>query len=184
MVAARRDCARGWSSRSIESLFLGKVENGIQLAGRTGADWSRCVSLFSMPIDSTGKPYPYTQEQYLEKLCDARFGLCLPGFGPKCNREIEYVCCGVVPIVTPGVDMKGYLVPPIEGVHYLTAKTPEEVAVRIKETSAEKWAAMSTAGRHWWRTYASAEGLYRLTWARIEQCRPYVNSGIPPKFVF
>ena len=183
-VAARRDCGRGWSSRSIESLFLGKVENGVQLAGRTGADWSRCVSLFSMPIDSTGKPYPYTQTQYLEKLCDARFGLCLPGFGPKCNREIEYFCCGVVPIVTPGVDMKGYLVPPIEGVHYLTAKTPAEVAVRIKETSAEKWAAMSAAGRQWWRTYASAEGLYRLTWARIEQCRPYVNSGIPPRFVF
>ena len=183
-VALRRENVRGWSSRSIESLFLGKVENGVQLAGRTGSDWSRAVSLFSMPIDSTGKPYPFTQEQYLEKLCNARFGLCLPGFGPKCNREIEYFCCGVVPIVTPGVDMKGYLVPPIEGIHYLTAKTPEEVAARIKETSAEKWAAMSAAGRQWWRTYASAEGLYRLTWARIEQCRPYVNSGIPPKFVF
>jgi hypothetical protein len=136
-----------------------------------------------MPVDMTGQAYPYTQREYLEKLCSSRFGLCLPGFGHKCNREIEYFACGCVPIVTPGVDMKGYLVPPQEGIHYLTAKTPEEVRSVIAKTSAKQWELMSLAGRSWWRTYSSAEGLFRLTWARIEQCRPYFNVGIPPNFL-
>jgi hypothetical protein len=183
-IAQRVENMRGYDSRPIASLFLGKVENGVQRAARCGADWSTCVELFSMPIDSTGAPYPFTQAQYLEKLCNARYGLCLPGFGPKCNREIEYFACGCVPIVTPGVDMKGYLVPPKEGVHYFTASTPADVRRIVETTKPEKWAVMSAAGREWWRTYASAEGFFRLTWARIEQCKPYVHVGLPSKFLF
>jgi hypothetical protein len=171
-----------YEHRPIKSIFLGKIENGVQHAHRTGADWKSAVDLFSMPIDSTGSPYPYTQEQYLEKLCNSRFGLCLPGYGPKCNREIEYFACGVVPIVTPGVDMKGYLVPPIEGVHYFTARTPEEVRIIVEKTKPDQWLRMSVAGRRWWSLYASAEGLFRLTWERIEQCRPFLTTGHMPKF--
>lgn len=178
-ITLRHMNLRGYKDRPIASLFLGKVENGIQQAARCGADWSRAVELFSMPIDSTGVAYPYSQAEYLEKLCSARFGLCLPGFGPKCNREIEYFACGCVPIVTGGVDMKGYLVPPREGVHYLRAETPADVVRLVASTSPEKWALMSTAGRAWWSAYASAEGLFRLTWARIEQCRPYLHVGLP-----
>jgi hypothetical protein len=178
-------CLRTWEERTLPSLFLGKIENGVQLAARQakdGPDWSKAVSLFSMPVDSTGAPYPYTQTQYLDLLCSARFGLCLPGFGKKCNREIEYFACGTVPIVTEGVDMTNYLVPPIAGVHYLSAKTPEDVRRIVATTTEEKWTAMSVAGRTWWRNYASAEGMFRLTWARIEQCRPYFTVGIPPVF--
>jgi hypothetical protein len=182
-IARRVTNMRGYESRSIRSLFLGKIENGVQHAARTKHDWSGCVELFSMPIDTTGAAYPFTQEQYLEKLCSARFGLCLPGYGPKCNREIEYFCCGTVPIVTPGVDMKNYLVPPVEGVHYLRAESPADVERIVRDTSPEKWATLSAAGREWWRYYASAEGLYRLTRARIEQCRPYFHVGIPTTFI-
>jgi hypothetical protein len=181
-VADRHLNLRGYAERPIASLFLGKVENGVQQAARCGTDWSRVVELFSMPIDTTGAPYPYTQAQYLEKLCMARYGLCLPGFGPKCNREIEYFACGCVPIVTGGVDMRGYLVPPREGIHYLRAETPADVVRLVATTSPEKWALMSAAGRAWWSAYASAEGLFRLTWARIEQCRPYLQVGLPAHF--
>jgi hypothetical protein len=183
-VAARGLNLRNYTDRSTTSLFLGKVENGVQRERRTAFDWSKAVELFSMPIDSTGTPYTFTQDEYLQKLCTSRFGLCLPGSGPKCNREIEYFACGCVPIITPGVDMKGYIVPPIEGVHYLVAKTPEDVQQIIKNTSQKCWAIMSEAGRDWWRSYASAEGLFRITWARIEQCRPFFNVGIPRNFIF
>jgi hypothetical protein len=175
--------ARGWRERNIASLFIGKVENGVQASRRTGADWSRAVEFFSMPIDSTGKPYPFTQTEYLEKLCSARFGLSLGGFGPKCNREIEYFCCGVVPIVTSDVDMKGYLVPLEEGKHYFTARTPEDVRRIVETTTEARWAEMSMAGRLWWRRWASAEGFFKLTAARIAQCRPYFNVGIPQRFI-
>lgn len=170
---------RGYSARTIPSLFLGKVENGVQLHNRTRHDWSKAVGLFSMPIDPTGKPYPYSQEEYLEKLCSARFGLSLPGFGQKCHREIEYFACGCVPIVTDGVDMTNFLIPPVEGVHYFRASTPEQVRKIVEETPRIQWTAMSIAGREWWRVYASAEGLFRLTFARIEQCRPFLQCGIP-----
>ena len=179
---ARHETSLSYGERKIASLFLGKVENGVQRAHRCAVDWSSAVELFSMPLDSTGAPYPYTQKGYLNKLCSARFGLCLPGFGPKCNREIEYFACGCVPIVVDGVDMKGYLVPPVEGTHYFRAKTPEDVKRIVSETSEETWTAMSAAGREWWSTYCSAEGLFRLTWARIEQCRPYFHVGIPQSF--
>jgi hypothetical protein len=182
-LARRVQNMRGYESRSIQSLFLGKIENGVQHAARTKHDWSRCVELFSMPVDSTGAAYPFTQAEYLEKLCSARYGLCLAGYGPKCNREIEYFCCGVVPIVAPDVDMKNYLVPPVEGVHYFRAESPADVERIIRGTAAEKWAAMSAAGREWWRLYASADGLFRLTRARVEQCRPYFGVGLPAKFI-
>jgi hypothetical protein len=182
-VASRGDVARDWSERNIASIFLGKVENGVQASRRTTADWSRAVELFSMPVDSTGAAYPYTQTEYLEKLCHAKFGLGLGGFGPKCNREIEYFCCGVVPIVTPDVDMKGYLVPPLEGVHYFIARTPEEVHRIIETTSSERWTQMSVAGRRWWQRWASAEGFFKLTASRIAQCIPYFNVGIPQRFI-
>lgn len=182
-IVSRSANMLGYNARKIRSLFLGKVENGVQYAHRTSHNWSTAVDLFSMPIDSMGKPYPYTQNEYLEKLCSARFGLCLPGIGGKCNREIEYFACGCVPIVTPGVDMTGYLVPPVEGIHYLVANTPEDVTRIVTETPAHVWITMSAAGRAWWQAYASAEGLFRLTWARIEQCRSYLNVGIPRYFM-
>ena len=181
-VVSECEHMRGYGARPIASIFLGKVENGIQLQRRTTVDWSASCELFSMPIDMTGQAYPFSPREYLDKLCSSRFGLCLPGFGSKCNREIEYFACGVVPIVTPGVDMKHYLVPPRRGVHYLVADTPADVLRIVNTTTEEMWAAMSAAGHEWWRSYASAEGLFRLTWARIEQCRPYLDVGIPRQF--
>jgi hypothetical protein len=78
--------------------------------------------------------------------------------------------------------MKHYLIPPNEGVHYFVAKTIADVQRIIQSTSAETWMEMSLAGREWWRAIASAEGFFRLTWARIEQCRPYLQVGIPQTF--
>jgi hypothetical protein len=158
-----------YEKRKTDSLFIGRIENGVQNEKRTAQDWSKSVTLFHMPIDSTGGPYKYSQTQYLQELANARFGLSLPGFGPKCNREIEYFAMGTVPIVTPGVDMSHYKVPPLEKVHYFRAASPEQVKHIVESTSSEKWAEMSIAGRAWWRKYASAEGLFRLTWGIINE---------------
>ena len=128
-----------------------------------------------MPIDSTGGPYKYNQEEYLDMLTNSRYGLCLPGYGPKCNREIEYFAAGTVPIVTPGVDMKHYAAQPKLGTHYFIAQTPEEVKHIIATTSQDKWTEMSIAGRAWWRRYASAEGLFRLTWGSILEAQDTLN---------
>ena len=116
-----------YSNRKTKSIFLGKVENNIQLDNRKTQDWSSCIEKFSMPIaigDSTS--YPYTQEEYLNKVKESKFGLVLPGYGPKCNREIEYFGLGTVPIYTTDSGLH-YYDSLEEGVHYLMAKTPEEI---------------------------------------------------------
>ena len=167
----------GWSDRPIVSAFMGKVENGIQKAHRS-TDWESVIEVFSMPTDSTESPYPYSPSEYIETLRKSRFGLCLAGTGSKCHREIECMALGTVPIVA-GVDMSGYLVPPQEGIHFLRA-TPANVTRVISEITEEKWEEMSAACHAWWRQNASAEGLFRLTWARIEQCRPTQGLFMPP----
>ena len=176
LVEAVRPCS--WSERSITSLFLGRIENSVQKAHRQSADWKSALELFECPIDSTGGPYKYSPSEYLDQLCKAKFGLCLPGFGQKCHREMEYYVCGVIPIVTPGCDMTEFLNPPKEGVHYFRANTPEEVQKIIATVSRSTWERMSLAGISWWKSNASAEGLFRLTATRIQECRPY--AGIRP----
>jgi hypothetical protein len=168
---AALDNPKNYNNRKTKSVFLGRVENGIQLERRTKQDWSAVIDSFSMPVDSTAGPYKYTQEQYLSILADSRFGLCLPGFGSKCNREIEYFAMGTVPIITPGVDMLNYAARPQKNIHYFEASTPEEVQKIVNETGPEKWTEMSIAGRAWWRRYASAEGLFRLTWGIINTAK-------------
>ena len=74
---------------------------------------------------------------------------------------------GTVPIIIPGVDFTNYHVPPIKDLHYFVANSPEQVTYIIENTPAERWQAMSISGRAWWQRYASAEGLFRLTWGII-----------------
>ena len=125
------------------------------------------IQKWSMPLDSTGQAYPFTQDEYLQEISKARFGLCLAGYGNKCNRDIEYFATGTGPICSPEVDMKYYLNPPKEGVHYLRVTAPEDIKPLIEKISTEAWQKMSKACRDWWLENASAEGMFRLTMAAV-----------------
>jgi len=96
---------------------------------------------------------------------------------------MEYFAMGCVPLVTPDVDMVHYLEPPVEGVHYLRVSGPDDVSRITEGVTEAQWQSMSEAGHAWWKKYASAEGFFKLTGARIEQCRPYFKVGIPQKFI-
>ena len=74
-----------------------------------------------------------------------------------------------MPIITPGVDFINYHVPPIKDLHYFVAETPEQVKIIVESTPPDRWQAMSIAGRAWWQRYASAEGLFRLTWGIVNE---------------
>jgi len=168
---------RGWGERTLTSIFLGRIENGVQKKHREG-DW-KSVELFECPVDSSGGPYKYSPSEYLDLIGKSKFGLCLAGYGGKCYREIEYYANGTVPIAAPGCDMTGYLNPPVEGVHFLRAATSEELNHLVKTISRSTWERMSAAGRLWWKENASAEGLFRLTSNRIQTCLPYAGIGLP-----
>jgi hypothetical protein len=152
-----------WEQRTSSLVFYGKVENNIQKEHRKNELHKACDE-FTMPIGAN-QPYKYSQAEYLEKLAAAKFGLCLAGYGPKCNREIECMALGTVPLVAPDVDMVNYANPPVEGVHYLRLKSfdPEEASTVVKAISKEGWEEMSAAAHTWWKQNASMMGLFELT---------------------
>jgi hypothetical protein len=150
-----------FAERSQLLVFYGKVENGVQKERRVGVNWPTVCSEFVMPV-GVSKEYPFTQEEYLLKLADAKFGLCLPGYGWKCHREVECMAMGAVPIITPGVDMT-YADPPVENVHYFVAQTPQDARRIAEGTTEEVWAAASAACKEWWKKNSSADGMWDST---------------------
>jgi hypothetical protein len=150
-----------FSERSRRVVFYGRSENAIQLRNRSKASWASACTEY---VHLTGSDkYPYTHTEYLERLRGSLFGLCLAGYGRKCHREIECMAMGCVPCVAPEVDMSGYAVPPVEGVHYLRVSGPEDLARKTEAMGQAEWEAMSTAAFNWWKENASAEGMWRLT---------------------
>ena len=165
-----------WSSREKFLVFYGKIENKVQEKRRTLHDWSNVCDgycLQNMPDilrnpnkyspSELKKTIPLPPKDYLEALANAKFGLCLAGYGKKCHREVECMAMGCVPVCAPEVDMESYANPPQEGVHYIRVNGPEEISVKVASIPEEKWAAMSAACIQWWRQNASTEGSWALT---------------------
>ena len=151
--------AAGYDERSQGPVFYGKTENAVQERRRQG-DWKAVCEEFVMVKDEA---YPFTQTEYLEKLASTRFGLCLPGYGFKCHREIECMAMGCVPLVSEWVDMASYANPPVEGVHYLRLGNSREIPAVMASVSKESWEKMSAACRTWWAENASCKGSFELT---------------------
>ena len=172
LMEARKSPLKTFKDREIESIFLGKIENNVQDGNRTNRDWgSAGIELFHCPWDRPGPDhYPFTREEYLEKLRDSRFGLCLAGYGPKCNREIELLGMGVVPLFAPEVDNK-YHEPLVEGVHFIRVNDPSEVKDVIESVSQDKWEEMVQYGQEWYDRNASPEGSFEVTKKIIEGIR-------------
>ena len=111
--------------------------------------------------------YPYTQDEYLNKVSRSRYGLVLPGYGPKCNREIEYFGLGTVPIYTKGCGLE-YHDKLEEGVHYFYASSPDDVAAIVNNVSSTQWKEMSKNGRDWYERNCSRKGSYDTTKRIVE----------------
>lgn len=164
-VLEQKSCfLKPYSDRSILSIFLGKVENNVQMNHRTIQDWSLYIEKFDMPI-LMGDSYTwkYSQEEYLELVSNSRFGLCLPGFGPKCNREIEYFALGVVPIVVSEHTCLRYHDPLIEDFHYLSIKNPCDIKKELNNCSKDRWEFLSYNGKKWFDNNCSIRGSYETT---------------------
>lgn len=159
--------SRPWKERCSGPVFYGKIENRVQESRRTAADWSTVCEEFVMPRGEK-MAYPFTQEEYLIKLSQARFGLCLAGYGRKCHREVECMAMGCVPVVDKEVDMSSYAVPPVEGVHYIRVSGPGDVKEKLASFTEEIWTSMSAACRVWWSDNASCKGFYDLTVSQMK----------------
>lgn len=151
-----------YNNRTYNCVFYGKIENATQAQKRSTQDWASVCDEWHMATN-VNDPYKYTQEEYLRQLASSKYGLCLSGYGPKCHREIECMAMGTVPIVAPEVDMDNYANPPMEGVHYLRASSPNHAAQLLAAQTPQSWERMSSACKAWWAANASAEGMWKLT---------------------
>lgn len=151
----------GYDEREPGPVFYGKIENKVQ-ERRRNDKWQAACSEWVV-VKGAETEYKFSQMEYLQKLQSVRYGLCLPGYGYKCHREIECMAMGCVPVVSPYVDMDSYANPPVEGVHYIRVKEPEDVDTVLASVTKECWEAMSAAGRKWWKDNASCEGSFHLT---------------------
>jgi hypothetical protein len=161
-IVAKGLPTHGFSERSRSLVFYGKVENRVQEKRRTTADWIEICDEFIMPKGDDSK-YPFTQEEYLIKLTEAKYGLCLAGYGRKCHREVECMAMGCVPVVEKEVDISNYANPPVEGVHYLRITEPSLLGAQLAAITEENWTKMSLACRTWWRENVSCDGMFALT---------------------
>lgn len=158
------EAGRGFAERPIESLFIGNFENSVQEKFRTSQDWSTAVTEFHL---TGGHVHKFNPKEYLLKLAEARYGLCLRGFGVKCHREVELMAFGTVPIVTPDVNTTSYLEPLVEGIHYVRANTPEEVAGVLARISADQWKTMSAACQDWYRRNVHSNSMWKTFLGRL-----------------
>jgi hypothetical protein len=141
------------------TVFYGKIENKVQERRRQGSWKEACEEWIMVRGD---EKYPFTQDEYLFKLSEARFGLCLAGYGLKCHREVECMAVGTVPLCSSDVDMDSYASPPVEGIHYIRVNSPDDIG-KAESMGEDQWIRMSAACRKWWSENASCAGSFELT---------------------
>jgi len=154
-----------YSSRRIESIFIGKCENKVQEQFRLNQDWSNYIQVYKM--HKADEKYIYSQNEYLQLLKNSKFGISLRGFGPKCNREIELMAFGTVPIIDSTVSMD-YYDSPIENIHYFRINNPSDIKKIIQSCSEEKWNQMSQACVNWYKKNCSTNGSFQTTMNAIK----------------
>jgi hypothetical protein len=138
-----------YDERKIESIFIGNFENSVQEKFRkTTESWNSVLSEYHC---TKGKQHKFSHEEYLMKLRNSRYGLCLRGYGSKCHREVELMAFGTVPIVTPEVTVSSYMESLIENTHYILVKSPEELKEQITNIDEEQWNKMSSACYEWYQ---------------------------------
>lgn len=153
-----------YGDRDHKTIFIGNIENSVQAQYRQNQSWDTVIDDYTC---TNGKNYKYTQEQYLDRLKNAKFGLCLRGYGSKCHREVELMGMGTVPIITPNVCISSYADPPVEGIHFLRVSTPDKLDNVISSVTEEKWNAMSTACVEWYKRNVHSDNAWNTTITKI-----------------
>lgn len=150
--------------KDIESIFVGNIETPEQKQRRT-TEWKDVISFFRLSEIRGG--HEFTQDQYLDLISRAKYGLSLMGFGIKCHREIELMAVGCVPLIVEGVSTRSYQEPLVEGLHFFRIKEPNDVTKILSNTSEEQWRKMSQAGREWFLRNVHSKNMWNTFLSRI-----------------
>jgi hypothetical protein len=140
---------KSYNERTVKSIFIGNIENNVQNQYRnTNNNWENVLDVYHC---TQGTQHKFTQEEYLEQLANAKYGLCLRGYGSKCHREVELMALGTVPIITESVSISSYMDPPIENQHYIRCNNPENLKETLLSITGEQWKEMSNNCYEWYQ---------------------------------
>lgn len=154
-----------YEERKIDSIFIGNFENSVQAKYRkNNISWDEVITEYYC---TQGNQYKFTHEEYLLKIRESKFGLCLRGYGSKCHREVELMAFGTVPIVTPEVSIKSYMDPLIENEHYIFVSSPQELQEKIENTDEEQWKIMSNNCFEWYQKNVHSSNCWKNMINRI-----------------
>lgn len=137
-----------YDERTIESIFIGNIENSVQNVFRKDTSWKDVLTEYYC---TQGQKHLFSHNEYLMKLRNSKYGLCLRGYGSKCHREVELMALGSVPIITENVSVTSYLEPLVENTHYLKATNPEDFKNKINNVTQEQWNSMSKSCYEWYQ---------------------------------
>ena len=148
-----------YNERTVESIFIGNIENNVQNQYRnTNNNWENVLDVYHC---TQGTQHKFSQEQYLEQLANAKYGLCLRGYGSKCHREVELMALGTVPIITESVCIDSYMVPPQENIHYIRCNNPDNLKTILSNISQEKWESMSNNCYKWYQENVHSKNSFK-----------------------
>jgi len=151
---------KSYSERAIESIFIGNIENNVQNQYRnTNINWQSVLDVYHC---TQGTQHKFTQEQYLQELANAKYGLCLRGYGSKCHREVELMALGTVPIITESVSIDSYMYPPQENQHFIRCNNPENLKEILLNISKEKWESMSNNCYDWYQKNVHSKNSFKI----------------------
>jgi hypothetical protein len=175
----KRNGAQLHGDREYESIFIGNYENSVQEKYRkNGVRWHQVITEFHC---TEGSEYHFSHEEYLMKIRNAKYGLCLRGYGSKCHREVELMAFGTVPIVTPGVTVSSFMEPLIENVHYIRVSEPGDLRAKLDEIDEVKWREMSETCYEWYQRNVYSANCWNTMITRILLREPTVPRT-PPLF--
>jgi len=156
---------KSYSERTIESIFIGNIENSVQNQYRnTNNNWENVLDVYHC---TQGTQHKFSQEEYLEQLANAKYGLCLRGYGSKCHREVELMGLGTVPIITESVCIDSYMNPPQENIHYIRCNNPEKLKEILSKISEEEWEKMSNNCYKWYQTNVHSKNSLKMFLTKI-----------------
>lgn len=150
---------KSYTERTIETIFIGNIENNVQNQYRnTDNKWDNVLDVYHC---TQGTQHKFSQEQYLQQLANAKYGLCLRGYGSKCHREVELMALGVVPIITSEVSIHSYMDAPEENRHYIRCNNPENLKEILSKISEEEWSNMSNNCYEWYQTNVYSKNSFK-----------------------
>jgi hypothetical protein len=137
-----------FDQRHTESIFIGNIENSVQNKYRSNNKWSDVITEYHC---TEGTKHLFSHKEYLMKIRQSKYGLCMRGYGSKCHREVELMAFGVVPLVTEGVTTTSYMEPLIENTHYLMVYSPDDLTSKLQNMTEHKWNIMSLNCYEWYQ---------------------------------